>query len=307
MKRTSWRFTRGLLPGWTGHLELARRAGLGDVLLCTPTLRALKEADPTRRVVFFTDFGAAVSGLPYIDRVLPYSFAPTAIRLLKYEGAALHRMPPTHLARLIGRSLGVEVVDVRPDCVVRRDLVARVLEGWRRYPSPYMVVQRRASRWTPNKDWPDTYWTTLIAGLSRRGTVIEIGFADDQSEQARAENYIDLRSRTSLEEMIAVIASGDVLVAPPSGPMHIAAAMQTPSVVICGGYEHPDSTAYPGNVAIYTPETCAPCWLRTPCPYDRKCLSAISPEQVEDAVMGRILEADSSFAVRYGGSVGGPQ
>jgi ADP-heptose:LPS heptosyltransferase len=225
--------------------------------------------------------------------------------LLKYEGAAVHRTPATHLAKLIGRSLNVEVVDVRPDCVVRPDLVAGFFEAWRGYPSPYVVVQRRASRWTPNKDWPDAYWTALIAKLSRRGTVIEIGFADSKSEQAHAENYIDLRSKTSLEELIAIVASGDVLVAPPSGPMHIAAATQTPSVVICGGYEHPDSTAYPGNVAFYTPEACAPCWLRTPCPYDRKCLSAISPEQVEDAVMGRILQPDSSFAVRYSGLVAG--
>jgi len=29
---------------------------------------------------------------------------------------------------------------------------------------------------------------------------------------------------------------------------------------------------------------CAPCWLRTPCPFDLKCLRAIASAQVEQAV-----------------------
>jgi ADP-heptose:LPS heptosyltransferase len=48
--------------------------------------------------------------------------------------------------------------------------------------------------------------------------------------------YIDLSNRTSLEELIAVIAAADIFVGPDSGPAHIAAAARTPAVVIYGGY-----------------------------------------------------------------------
>jgi lipopolysaccharide transport system ATP-binding protein len=65
-----------------------------------------------------------------------------------------------------------------------------------------------------------------------------------------------------------------------SGPVHIAAAAGTPAVVIFGGFEHPVGSSYPGNIDLFTQLPCSPCWLKTPCPYDRECLRRISPEAV---------------------------
>ena len=117
-------------------------------------------------------------------------------------------------------------------------------------------------------------------------------------------NYINLVGRTSLAEFVSAVAAGDIHVGPMSGPVHIAAAARRPSVVIYGGYEHPRCTLYPGNIALYTPVACAPCWLREPCPYDRKCLSAISPISVEEAVR-RIWAkaAPASLQIVSGGGV----
>jgi ADP-heptose:LPS heptosyltransferase len=66
--------------------------------------------------------------------------------------------------------------------------------------------------------------------------------------------------------------------------MHIAAAVGTPAVVIDGGYSNPVCTGYPGNVDLYSPVECVPCWLRTPCPYSKKWLHQITPDQVEAAL-----------------------
>jgi ADP-heptose:LPS heptosyltransferase len=100
---------------------------------------------------------------------------------------------------------------------------------------------------------------------------------------------------------VAAIAAADLLVVPDSGPMHIAAAVGTPSVVIYGGYTDPECTGYAGNINLYSPVPCAPCWLRSPCPYDKKCLHQILPNQVEAAVKQlwsltkrRALEAHNS-------------
>jgi ADP-heptose:LPS heptosyltransferase len=41
--------------------------------------------------------------------------------------------------------------------------------------------------------------------------------------------------------------------------MHIAAAVQTPAVVIYGGYIDPVCTGYPGNINLYSPVECDPC------------------------------------------------
>jgi ADP-heptose:LPS heptosyltransferase len=48
-----------------------RALGLGDVLMCTPALRELKQRSPTCRVTCYTELTSLVSGLPFIDDVRP--------------------------------------------------------------------------------------------------------------------------------------------------------------------------------------------------------------------------------------------
>ena len=48
------------------------------------------------------------------------------------------------------------------------------------------------------------------------------------------------------------------------------------------------------NVFLSSELPCAPCWLREPCPIGLKCLTSISPEQVEKAIAG-VLGARTSI------------
>lgn len=176
------------------------------------------------------------------------------------------------------------MTDVRPDCVIQQELVEGFRESWQHLPRPHVLKSRRASDWTPNKNWPDPHWAELISRLSATSTVIETGWQRDTPTGAPAQNYIGLVGRTSLVELIAAIAAADIHVGPMSAPVHLAAAARKPSVVIARGYEHPQATLYPGNIAFYTGVPCAPCWLREPCPYGRPCLTMISPAAVESAV-----------------------
>jgi ADP-heptose:LPS heptosyltransferase len=165
-----------------------------------------------------------------------------------------------------------------------KTLVQRFRRAWRDLPRPHVLVQRRAGPYTPNKDWPDDSWRMLIKMTSKTATVIEIGEHIAVGDHFAAPNYIDLRGRTDLRELVASIAAADILVAPVSGPVHIASAVRTPAIVILGGYEHPENTAYPGNKILYTPIECSPCWLKTACPIDRECLRRISPATVKEAI-----------------------
>jgi ADP-heptose:LPS heptosyltransferase len=250
---------------------------MGDVLMCTPALRELKLRTPKLHIRFYTNYSALVRGLPYIDEVLPFDQRPRDTIFMRYEDVT---PPPEHIAKVIGGNLGLDIKDIRPDCMVDRIAVKGFQKEWCRLPRPCIVVQRRASRWTPNKDWPPEYWGQLIHNLSRRAGIIEIG-EKISDHPAPLENYVDLREGTLLEELPALLAAGDIFVGPVSGPAHVAAAVGTPAVVIIGGYEHPRNTRYNGNINLYTGVRCAPCWLREPCPYERKCLKAIHPEIVE--------------------------
>jgi ADP-heptose:LPS heptosyltransferase len=268
------------IPARQEQLDVERSGALGDVLMCTPALRELKRVNPGCHVRFHTQFPSLVDGLPYIDEVIYLDSSPPGMIRFNYEDI----IPPRrHIAEIFGDCLGVRVSDVRPDCVVRPELKEPFIASWHDRPRPHIVINRRAGPWTPNKDWPDNSWRILIERLQSWATVIEIG-SPSSPELALAENYIDLRGQTSVEQLVAAIAAADLHIGPMSGPVHIAAAVGTPAVVIYGGYEHPECSGYPWNNSLYTRIRCSPCWLREPCPFDLECLRMISPRMVEQSV-----------------------
>ena len=270
-----------LAPYRRDRLNISRDGALGDVLMCTPALRELKRRNPTCLVTFYTDFPVLVDGLPFIDHIRPMGEEPLDAIKLSYEQS----IPPRrHITRILGDRLGLAVRDVRPSCMVRPELVERFQRDWSGLPRPLIVITRAAGAWTPNKDWPDEYWQLLVQRLAARATVIDVGAAAAHLTAQPVGSYIDLRGQTTLPELIAAIVTADLHIAPITGTVHIAAAMGIRSVVIYGGYEHPDCTSYPGNINLYSPVECAPCWLREPCPYGKKCLHMITPAQVESAL-----------------------
>ena len=198
-----------------------------------------------------------------------------------YEGS----IPPRrHIARIFGDQLGLNVRDVRPSCVFDEALIRQYQEAWADLPRPWIMVNRKPNN-SPNKDWMGEHWDRLITSLLNRYTVIEIGAGPDRRDPSRHPHYVDLTGRFPLDRFLAAAAAADIHVGPVSGPVHVAAAAGKPSVVIYGGYEHPDCSSYPENINIYTALPCSPCWLlEEPCPYDRTCLSRISPERVEEAI-----------------------
>ena len=260
--------------------HIARDAGIGDVVLCTPGLRALKAANPGGRVIFYTKFPELVRGLPYIDEVLPFEDRPDGTPYMEYTKVV---PSPAHIAQLLGDRMGVRVIDTRPDCVVDPAAVTAYRAAWAHLPRPWVVVVRRASRFTPNKDWPMAAWDRLVTELCGWAGVIEIGSREDEIVPPPT-NHLDLRGATTTAGMVAALAAADIHAGPVSGPLHIAAALRTPSVVVIGGYEHPDNTHYDGNIEFYTQVACAPCWLRTPCPFDIACLRAIQAADVAAAI-----------------------
>jgi ADP-heptose:LPS heptosyltransferase len=263
------------------EIDVLRTGALGDVLLCTPALRALKAANPRSRLRFYTDIPGLVQGLEFIDEVLPSSQAPADKVWLTYESSV---PPRRHLARVIGDHLGLDVRDVRPSCVVDPALRDGFREAWRELPRPWVMINRKAGPWTPNKDWPDEHWEALIDRLLAWASVIEIGQATVPERGRDPARYQSLIGKTNLSELVAAVAAADLLVGPISGPTHIAAAAKVPAVIIYGGYEHPVGTDYEGNVNLYSPVPCSPCWLREPCPYSKKCLYQIEPPVVEEAL-----------------------
>lgn len=279
---------RGSRPWKRATLDLARSGGLGDVLMCTPIIREIKRRNPDCYIRFFTDYGSLVDGLPQFDEVLPFSARRWNTFHLEYRAPV---PVGVHLAQAMADDIGLRIDDCRPECFIhpqalaeaRSLLHAALIDGTGR---PLVVVQRKASGWTGNKEWPENYWRELSLRLRERVMLVEIGQHDGLPSPIAG--HMDLRGKTTVEQMAAIVSEADLLIGPDSGPVHIAAATSTPAIVIYGGYIHPSHTRYDGNVPFYTPVPCAPCWLQEPCSYSMRCMTPIRPETVEQAAI-RVL------------------
>jgi ADP-heptose:LPS heptosyltransferase len=96
------------------------------------------------------------------------------------------------------------------------------------------------------------------------------------------------RDRPAL--LAGLLAELDAFVGADSGPAHVAAAVQVPTVTLFGPTD-PRLTAPlgPAQRALWRQPSCSPCFLRE-CPIDHRCLRALEVEEVETAVMAALAE-----------------
>ena len=94
---------------------------------------------------------------------------------------------------------------------------------------------------------------------------------------------------TTLPQFMALARRARLFVGGDTGPLHLAAACQTPVVAIFGptdplrnGPQHPD------DLAVFHPVPCGPCYKRTCRKYRRQCMTLVTVDQVFDAVVRRL-------------------
>jgi heptosyltransferase-2 len=139
----------------------------------------------------------------------------------------------------------------------------------------------------PAKRWPARHFAVLAQRLAALGYSVWLvgspGDAPIGADIAGASGGAvkDLCGRTSLGEVIDVLASASLVVSNDSGLMHIASALGKPLVALYGS----SSPAYtpplaPGARIVKLDLPCSPCFQRE-CPLGHfKCMQELTPERV---------------------------
>jgi heptosyltransferase II len=111
----------------------------------------------------------------------------------------------------------------------------------------------------------------------------------DQVQQSSQHNLINIAGKTNLKEAIAIMARCSLFISNDSGLMHVAGALNIPTVALFGS-TNPIATSPVGDksVVIYKEASCSPC-LRVACPTDFRCMDMISVDEVCE-VAGRLLK-----------------
>ncbi|MBM3245245.1 MAG: glycosyltransferase family 9 protein, partial [Candidatus Omnitrophica bacterium] len=102
-------------------------------------------------------------------------------------------------------------------------------------------------------------------------------------------NFIDIVGETDLSQLIGVINNCRILITNDGGPLHIAVAAGIKSVSIFGPVDENVYGPYPASskhIVIKNTVACRPCYRNfkfSICQIDRKCLDAITVDEVFDA------------------------
>ncbi|HEX5368682.1 MAG TPA: lipopolysaccharide heptosyltransferase II [Dehalococcoidia bacterium] len=357
MNNRDWSQARNLL--------CIRLDSIGDVLMATPAMRALKQSAPQRRLTLLTSStGASVAPMiPELDDVIvydaPWMKATPARRDATQDAAMVETLaargfdaavifttfsqsplPAALLCYLAGIPLRLAhchespyqlltdtVQDPEPSrCIrheVRRqlDLVAQagcLTEDESLSLRVPMEARESVSRQLEQERGlnPERPWVLIHPGSSAasrrypapsfaevaRALVLEHGyqvvFSGSESERALVEHIvmlldapvISLIGRTGLAELSALITLAPLLISNNTGPVHIAAAVQTP-VVDLYAMTNPQHQPWqvPHRVLMHETE-CGYCYKSVCTAGHHACLAGIAPSEVVAATLSLVEE-----------------
>jgi len=96
----------------------------------------------------------------------------------------------------------------------------------------------------------------------------------------------NMTGKTSLVEMGGLLKEMDLLVASDTGPVHMAAALGTPTLVVFGPTEPGRTGPYGAKHRVATASVpCRPCFSRTCRKPGIPCLSGVTPEHVAELAL----------------------
>ena len=146
-----------------------------------------------------------------------------------------------------------------------------------------------SSRW-PTKTWPTQYFIDVARRLHETSDVslFLLGSPDDiqvcgEIERGFGGRVVNMAGKAALVDTGGILQEMDLLIANDSGPVHMAAAIGIPTLVIFGPTD-PDRTGpYDNQHRVAKASlSCQPCFSRTCARRDNACLYAVTPEMVSD-------------------------
>jgi len=150
------------------------------------------------------------------------------------------------------------------------------------------------------KQWPPDRVAAVIAALHARGvTAVLVGAPADRGTARAIESslppgtpVVDLVGRTTLRQLVGVVARCAAFVSNDSGAMHVAAALGVPLTAIFGPTDErvtsPALRQDQGRTDIIVRDVfCRPCLLRE-CPIDHRCMKRIDADTVLHSIVGHL-------------------
>lgn len=175
------------------------------------------------------------------------------------------------------------------DADLEEAAVSNVLGGSR----PFVVVHPGAR--LASRRWPVEHFAQVADALARQGYRIVATGAPDEAHlvaslvEAMTQPVRNVAAQTTLGGLAALVRRASLLVCNDTGVSHVAAAVQTPSVVICCGADPVRWAPLDAHrhTVLHHPIACRPC-MHDVCPVGHPCATQVSATAVIDAAVSKL-------------------
>jgi ADP-heptose:LPS heptosyltransferase len=217
-------------------IVLRRSMALGDVILTTPIVRAIKASNPLSDIHVQTDFPDVFANNPNVTRAA--KSIPTMPNELvvdlngAYEDAPMRHVLEAYEAKTREQVTGLGEVEWRTELFPSRKdhqwaqaMIAKAEDR------PVCLIHGDAHHWG-GKSVRRELWDDAASRLRKEGwKVFVVGTTTNEPAFG---NDLDLRGQTDVLKLAALCAHAKLFMGGDSGPSHVAASMQCPSVVLYG-------------------------------------------------------------------------
>jgi hypothetical protein len=285
----------------------------GDDLMCTAIFKELRIRRCDDAVAMVSNFPELFPGLLNSTLILPagdsYSFKdrPLSVyrRLAGMAGGELVQLffsrwlqedqlssPSRHYIAELCASAGIRgPISIRPYLSLSAEEISA--GAWA---SGRIIVQSSgagARNRTRLKEWFPERYQEVIEALRKEWQFVQIGSRKDPP----LDHVLDLRGRTTIRESAAILHHARLNVGYVGFLMHLARAVECPSVIVYGGREAPWQSGYVCNLNLYNAVPCAPCWRLNLCDFEHRCMREISVEHVLSAIQEMLDRPRGPLAV----------
>tara|TARA_A100001015_G_scaffold300106_2_gene385073 strand:- start:2923 stop:3759 length:837 start_codon:yes stop_codon:yes gene_type:complete len=172
-----------------------------------------------------------------------------------------HHRYDKHMIAQMCEFYGIENPELRCEMYFTVPEIDKVKELTKDFNDGFITIEPISkTNYTPNREYPFIKWQKVVSELSKQIQVVQVGAKDSRL----LEGVSDLRGKTSFREAALVIGESTAFLSSEGGLVHAATTVDTPSVVILTGYQHPNMVAYPQNVNINLGKH-GPCGLKVRC------------------------------------------